>query len=182
MLFFLNLKYLFMKTKSLALFLILMFVISSCKISFTNSIRSQIGSDSLIQSNLQFYNSSKIRLVRVVSSSSDDKIKKGVVNSKSDVNINIIKISRHTPGVCIDIKKDIFFVSFDNSNDNTLKFYLDTISERYKLLKVTGNTIAYDNKIYKIERGSTVQLKIKRKFESSVNVDRKRLSGRKIDK
>ena len=140
---------------------------------------------------IQYYTARKIILRREISSSNTI-VKSGKVKLKQGKYINIIKIKKGTPGICVNTQKQRLNISFDRKSDSYIPFQIksDTIFSTNKdTLKLsitteffynlpTGSFINYDDETYRVDSGS--RIKVKKNTFKSKKVKKKKLRGRKL--
>lgn len=167
-----------MKTKNIVIFIItLLFLISSCKVYFTDELRKHVETQGVDISDIQFYNSHTIilqkQLTDTVLITDTSKLKEVRM-----LKYRRIKIKRNTPCVCKVQNDKVIEVIFKQDDSSTFKFVLDNAEKkpRYKI----GATGWVDGKQGKIVYNDTLYyLKDKRWFfqanpkESSLKVKRR---------
>lgn len=180
--------------------LVLLFFASSCKVNFTRSLRSDIEKQGLDLKKIQYYNSQKIVLRRVLTTS-DTRVASGEVRLHNGLQIEEIKIKKNTPGVCDSLMKDGMFVRFENEKGRFIVFqesgygeYLmkadkwdpKTIgaqtSEGYaQFLELNKGEVLYEGKKYFTNTSiSRPKLKIKKKETSKFAKSSRKASGVRV--
>lgn len=178
-----------------------MILTSSCKVTFTRDLRSQIEAQGLNLKKIQYYNSQAIVLKRVLSTN-ETKVASGEVRLENGVNIEQIVIKKNTPGVCDSISGDLMYVRFEQGNDRLLVFKNNAYgdyemkAERWDSKTVGANTNQGYAQFYELNKGEVnyegkkfytntslakPKLKIKKKETNNVSVKRRKASGVKID-
>ncbi len=176
--------------KKILLGLLTVSLLMSCGSSkyFNEDYRQSIESAGKNIKDVQFYNDGKIVLQRKVNSD-DLQTTKGKVKFKRGRYVEIIKIPKNTPGVCIKDNIKGLIISFeknDNLNINFLgnkdkSFYRISDDKNWLLTKQVDNRyIQYGEKRYEVIKGSSVQLKMKDKIKYEKKKDKRKVKGRKI--
>lgn len=99
----------------------------SCKVVFTEKIRSQIEKNGVSLSKVQFYNSNKIVLKRSLNSE-ELKVASGKITVENGNYVEIIKINKKTPGKCNKSEKDYLSIIFENGPDRYFIFYNNNLN------------------------------------------------------
>ncbi|MBN4051878.1 hypothetical protein JYT53_00085 [Cytophagaceae bacterium AH-315-L13] len=93
----------------------------SCKVEFTNTLRTQIESRGLEISKIQFYNSKEIILERELSSK-EAQITSGEIILEQGKIIERIIIKKETPGICDSLFSEGLRIRFEQGNKTYLIF------------------------------------------------------------
>jgi hypothetical protein len=110
-----------MKTNSIIFAFAFLLFATSCKVTFTGDLRSKIEAQGLDLKKIQYYNSQKIVLRRVLSTS-DTRVTSGEVRLQNGLMVEEIQIKKNTPGVCDSLFKDGMFVRFEHEPGRFLVF------------------------------------------------------------
>jgi hypothetical protein len=126
----------------------------SCKVVFTEKIRTQIDNNGVDLSKVQFYNSDKIVLKRSLSSE-EVKVASGKISVENGKYVEIIKINKKTPGRCNKFDKDHLSISFENGTNRDFIFYNNNVNsdasiyefkpEELRKIKKTSIELSTDN-------------------------------------
>ena len=107
--------------------LLLLFVIAgtmSCKVTFTQRIRTQAESSKIDLSKIQYYNSDKIILKRFISSD-EVKVASGKITIENGKYIEVIRIKKNTPGKCTYTSNNQLQINFEDGSDRSFLFQND---------------------------------------------------------
>lgn len=165
---------------------------TSCKVTFTRDLRNKIETQGLDLKKIQYYNSSKITLRRILTNS-ETKVASGEVRLNNGVYIEEIEIKKNTPGICDSLMKDGMKVKFEQGEGRYLIFHANGYGE-YQLTTGTpsGNQnnqqfyqtnngeVIYEGKKYFINTMSRPKLKIKKKGSSEFNKKKRQASGVRV--
>lgn len=160
---------------------------STPKTYFTPSVRSKIESSNIPVSKLQFYVDRDVELRREVASGSAQ-VSAGVVKFENGKYVNIITLKRNTPGVCTRAYDDKMDISFEMGEGRYLTFgklkrdgrapytlYADAWGRELGEIK-------YDGKSYYIlPAGSEAKLMIRKSALNTLKVEKREMSGRKVE-
>ena len=181
--------------------------LSSCKVVFTESVRTKVELQGIELNKIQYYNSKNFLLTRTLSKS-EASLSSGKIKIKNGEYVEIIKIKSKTPGVCDSIGDNILLIRFESGSNKYLKFKngnildpsssygitSDEIKKEKKKIETTDkygekriaekefqtNYVNYDNKIYQLEYESKPELMIKRKRINNKEIDKRTAKGVKI--
>ena len=164
--------------------------ISSCsrKISFNTDIRNRVAATNTPLTKLQYYVDRTVELKRVITTG-DTKVSSGTIKVENGKTIQIIKLKRNTPGVCISESPDKMIVSFEEGAGKYLTFALPrgaSIKSSYvlQLASLDKNgvaTINYDGLTYNVaSQGIFAKLKVKKSTATKMNVKKTKMKGRKV--
>jgi hypothetical protein len=183
-----------------AICLALLIFTSSCKVNFTSSLRAKIDAQGLDPYKIQYYNSKKIVLRRVLSNS-EAKVSSGEVRLQNGLLVEEITIKKNTPGICDSIFPNALLVRFEQGEGRFLMFqqngYGDyemkadkwdpkvigtqTSSGYAQFLELNKGEILYDGKKYFTNTTlSKPKLKIKKDESSNFAVNKRKASGVKV--
>lgn len=178
----------------------LMIIATSCKVTFTRDLRSQIEAQGLNPKKIQYYNSQAIVLKRVLSTS-ETKVASGEVRLENGMNVEQIEIKKNTPGILDSVSGDLMYIRFEQGANRYLVFKDNAYGE-YELkadkwdpktvgTQTTGGyaqffelnkgEVSYEGKKY--YTNTTInkpKLKIKKKETSKVAVKRRKATGVKV--
>ncbi len=178
----------------LVLFLGTLIFLSGCKVTFTRSIRSQIEAKGLELKKIQYYNSQKIVLKRVLTNK-DANVTSGEVRLENGMYVEQVEIDKNTPGVVEEVREGALLIRFEEGENRTLLFEEDRAFGEYVLktekwdrnksnsqysefFNLYNGEVMYDNKKYYINNSlSKPRLKIKKKESNNVTVDRRKAKG-----
>jgi len=102
-------------------FISCIYLLSSCKVTFTERIRQQAENKKLDISKIQFYNSDKIVLRRTLSSN-EMSVTSGKVKLENGQYTEIIKIKKNTRGKCVSRTDNNLSISFEDGQNKSLIF------------------------------------------------------------
>jgi hypothetical protein len=97
------------------------YLLASCKVTFTEKIRQQAVNNNVNISKIQFYNSDKMVLKRTLSSN-EMNVTSGKVVLENGNYTEIIKIKKHTRGKCETNNNNDLFISFETGQNKSLTF------------------------------------------------------------
>jgi hypothetical protein len=170
--------------KKSIIFIFLFFLLaylSSCssKKTLTKDLRESAEKAGIDMKSIQYYTARKIVLKREISSS-DANVKSGKIKFEQGKYINIIKINRGTPGICLGYDIDVLYISFEAGSNSSLPFSRQiyegqTINNEYWL---RTSPITYNGEIYYLASSSPI--KIKNNIFKRTKVKKRRLRGRKL--
>lgn len=179
----------------------LMILTTSCKVTFTRSLRAQIEDQGLNLKKIQYYNSQPIVLKRVLSKS-ETTVTSGEVRLENGLNVEQIEIKKNTPGVLDSIAGEVMYIRFEQGPNRYIKFsdnaygQYEMKAERWDPKSVGAQTnqgyaqffelnkgeVMYEGKKYYTNTTlSKAKLKIKKKETSKVAVKRRRASGVRVN-
>jgi hypothetical protein len=96
-------------------------LMTSCKVTFTEPLRTQIESNGLDLKKVQYYNSKTIVLKRVMATN-EPKVTSGQVRMENGMMIEEIQIKKNTPGVIDSIGPGKVRIRFEQGAGRTLLF------------------------------------------------------------
>lgn len=111
-----------MKKVSVIFSLSLLIFATSCKVTFTSDLRSKIEAQGLDMKKIQYYNSQKIVMRRVLTTS-DTRVLAGEVRLMNGQRVEEIVIKKNTPGVCDSLWAEGLTVRFENEKGRFLVFH-----------------------------------------------------------
>jgi hypothetical protein len=185
------------------------FLICSCngsKVYFNSVVREKVEKNSIDLKSLQFYIDRTIELRREVSSS-ETAVSYGKLKEENGKKIHVIKLKKHTPGVCVGYTNDQVDISFEvgenkkltfttSSDPNEIKTYTiyadEWKREQYVLRKFNHKTVwrtgyfgkvMYNNQLFSIQpggNGAGILVKKRRVNQSEIKKDK--MQGRKVGK
>lgn len=183
--------------RTLLLLLFTASVLTSCSTSrmyFTVETKLQVEKASIPLTQLQFYNSEEIVLVRQMSKE-EFGVEKGRVKIENGKQVEEVIIPRNTPGICELHDEKTLKVSFDKGNDNAIAFLVErrngvvTEGSHFKIgakewiTTERGNKVGkldYEGKVFTLVRGLNSQLLIDKSVLNKVDRDTKVAKGRKL--
>jgi len=167
---------------------VIVFLFTSCsnKIFFTNDMRIKLDEYDLEIGKVQFYNSNKIVLKRVLPYDSAG-ITNGAIRFENGKLVNTIIINKNTPGTCEFVEDGLLNMTFEDGDNKYLIFKTGLNGKYYELwvnrdLQNFGQ-ILYDNEKYLIQQGSEkAKLLVKKDQEYILRVQQRIVKGRKVEK
>jgi len=167
---------------------VIVFLFTSCsnKIFFTNDMRIKLDEYDLEIGKVQFYNSNKIVLKRVLPYDSAG-ITNGAIRFENGKLVNSIIIKKNTPGTCEFVEDGLLNMTFEDGEDKYLIFKTSLNGKYYELfvnrdLQNFGQ-IVYDNEKYMIQSGSEkAKLLVKKDQDYILRVQQRIVKGRKVEK
>jgi len=172
--------------KNLIYILLIPFILGSCtpKISFTTSLKNELGINEDNVKKLQFYVSQDIILYRA-KDEGNSKIKGGNIIINSQKFTDQVVIKKGTPGVAVKTKDDKIAVSFECDNNQFLLFGASSNDDSYKILAKewtsTQGVISYSGKDYFLHKNNASSvLLVKLKHYNKYNRKLRKLKGRRI--
>lgn len=172
-------------------------VLTSCstsRIYFTVETKQQVEKASVPLTQVQFYNSEEIVLIRQMSSE-EFGVEKGRIKIQNGRQVEEVIIPRNTPGICELHDEKTLKVSFDKGNDNALAFLVErrndmvTPGSHFKLgakewvTTDRGNKVGkldYEGKVFTLIRGFNSRLLIDKSVLTKEERDTKVAKGRKL--
>jgi hypothetical protein len=172
-------------------------VFTSCSTSrmyFTVETKQQVEKANVAITQLQFYNSEEIVLVRQMSKE-EFGVEKGRIKIENGKQVEEIIIPRNTPGICELHDEKTLKVSFDKGNDNALAFLVERrndvvvpgsqfkIGAKEWVTTERGNKVGkldYEGKVFTMVRGMNSRLLIDKSVLNKVDRDTKVAKGRKL--
>jgi len=154
--------------------------LSSCskKVYFTPELKASLEENNIQLSSLQFYADTKMSLRRNVSLNSAN-VKKGEAVIKRGTDINVVKLSTKTPGALLESAPNSLKVAFEEGDNKGLTF-IQNGSGAYILKRTAENTVNYDGHVHSINpENKEVALQIKRKVIRRINIDKRKMKGKK---
>lgn len=182
------------------IFLSIIFIASSCKVSFDRDLRNSIESQGLNLKKIQYYNSQPIVLKRVLNQS-EAKVASGEVRLEKGMYIQEIQIKRNTPGICDSLTEDGMYVRFEEGPGRVLLFQDNAYgdyqmkADKWDPKSVGAQTnygyaefyqtyrgeVTYDGeKFYTNSTLNKPKLKIKKKESNVISKDTRKASGVKV--
>lgn len=163
------------------------FLFASCsnKIFFTNDMRIKLDEYDLEIGKVQFYNSNKIVLKRLLPYDSAG-ITNGAIRFENGKLINTIIIKKNTPGTCAFVEDGLLNMTFEDGEDKYLIFKTDLNGKYYELwvdrdFQNLGQ-IDYDNDKYMIQPGSEkARLLVKKDQDYIFRVQQRIAKGKKVE-
>lgn len=174
-----------MKFTSFTLILAVSGLLSSCKVHFTESIRTRIeSSDDQAMEKVQFYNDQPIRLV-YKSTSSNDAVKSGKVKFENGFYHYQIDIPKNTKAIAKESAQGELQIQFEDGSEKVMLFrYSNHENEEIYELQVAqaknGEFVKYDGKTMQLLRGSEAQLLIKKSLRKANEKERRKLKGVRV--
>ena len=161
---------------------------STPKTYFTAAIRSELSANHQSLNKIQFYNDREIVLRRDVKTG-EAKVTDGKVVLENGHNVNIIRLKKNTPGVCVLERNNILGIAFDQSNNNFITFGKTKQAMPNDPYRILANewineygVINYDGKQFHIEpAGTEASIMIKSKILRKLNIQQHEMKGRKIN-
>lgn len=163
--------------KNLILFVIVVTTLS-CKVTFTQRIRTQAESSKIDLSKIQFYNSDKILLKRSLSSD-EVKVASGQITIENGKYIEVIRILKNTPGKCTMTNNNQLQITFEDGSNKTLLFQNDnTFSTRgiYELKPDNCQLVKKETLEFSTDKNRMIPIKSGEKMvnECTVTYDNKK--------
>lgn len=189
-----------MKKLKHLLVILIMVISSSCSVTFTNIVRNELENRSIDLKNVQFYNSQPIALQRELERG-EVGIEQGKVKIRNDKKIEIIEISKKTPGICVKAEKNKLYIKFEEGENNLIPFSTSGGNNPYYLINSEGKdfekdienytdlrvfefygTIYYEGKEYNYGYSfKKPKLLIKKKEMGKISKDSRRVKGLKVN-
>lgn len=172
-------------------------VLSSCSTSrlyLTVDTRKQIEKAEIALTQVQFFNSEEIVLIRQLSKE-DIGVDKGRIRIENGRQVEEVIIPRNTPGVCELFDEKTLKVSFETGDGKQIPFLVErrngTVTEdsHFKIgakewvTTSRGNKVGkvdYDGKVYTLIRGLNSRLLIEKSTLNNVERDTRVAKGRKL--
>lgn len=185
------------KMKKLLPLVLVATVLTSCSTSrmyFTVDTKQMAEKANINMTQLQFYNSEEIVLIRQMSNE-EIGVDKGRIKVENGKQVEEVIIPRNTPGVCELHDEKTLKISFDKGNDNAIAFLVErrngvvTEGSHFKIAAkewVTterGNKVGkmdYEGKTFTLIRGFNSRLLIDKSVLNKVERDTKVAKGRKL--
>jgi hypothetical protein len=165
-----------------------MLFLSSCynsKIPFTYELKSKLDSHNLDVRNVQFYNSDRIVIRRVVPLD-EAKLNNGEISLENGKTIDEVIINKETPGVCKLAGNYILGISFEDGNMKTFDFELNKMSKTFDL-KIKSDDqqsgrIAYDSAIYILQPSRKIPILLIEKDDKYIyQLNQRVLKGQRVN-
>jgi hypothetical protein len=172
-------------------------MLSSCssnRMYFTVATKMQVEKANIAVTQLQFYNSEEIVLVRQLSKE-DIGVDKGRIKIENGRQVEEVIIPRNTAGICELHDEKTLKVSFDKGNDNAVAFLVErrngVVSEasHFKIgakewvTTSSGNKVGkldYEGKVFTLVRGFNSRLLVDKSVLNKVERDTRVAKGRKL--
>lgn len=161
-----------MKYKSVC-FVFLCLFLASCsnKMYFTYDMKKRLDYYDLDVERVQFYNSQKIVLTRVVPHD-DARIVNGEIKLEDGQFVEEIIIKRNTPGACRLDEEAFLGVSFEQGDNKIISFVLSDVSDYYEIEVIErgpgAGKIIYDSLLYNIDPNSEMAKLLVRKDDKYI--------------
>ena len=172
---------------NLLVFVLISLVISSCSnlIYFTQEIRSDLSENDLEVEKVQFYNSSKIILLRNLSKE-ETQIAKGTIRLENGEYYEEIIIPKKTKGVAVRNGSEFLRVAFETGEKRNLRFDMNENS-KYQISadtwKDSYGCVVYDTSTYFIvPSSSNTVLMVNKEYISNFEKKRRVLKGRSVSR
>ncbi len=142
--------------KKLILLILLPVLISSCsnKIIFTSDIQKKLIEKDLDIKKVQFYNSDKIILTRIVPHNAA-RVADGEIRFENGQYVEEIIIKKETPGICRSVNNIELGISFEQGQNKVVNFRLNKVTNYYVIdvERHASNTLklVYDSLIFMIQ-------------------------------
>lgn len=183
------------------IFIAILVLASSCKVTFTEPVRSQIETNNLDLKKVQYYNSKTIVLKRVMSTN-EPRVTSGKVSMENGVMIEEIQIKKNTPGIIDSLGKGEIRVRFEQGQGRTLLFapniygHYELKADKWDAKSVGTQTgsgyaeffqtyqgqVTYEGKKYYFNTAvAKPTLKIKKKESSKISKNTRRASGVRVE-
>jgi len=183
-------KYIMLSKKTMLFFstALLLTACSAPKTYFTAAIRADLAANHQPLDKIQFYNDRDIVLRRDVKTG-EAKVTDGKVVLEKGHNVNIIRLKKNTPGVCVLQRNNIVGIAFDQNNNNFITFGKTKQARPNDPYRILANewigeygVINYDGKQYHIEpAGTEASIMIKSKVLRKLNIKEHEMKGRKVE-
>lgn len=154
--------------------------LTSCskKVYFTPEIKASLEENNIPLTSLQYYTDNKMSLRRNISMNSAN-VKKGEAVIKRGTDINVVKLSKKTPGALLESAPNSLKVAFEEGENKGLTF-IQNGSGAYILQRSAENTVNYDGYVHNVNpEKKEVALQIKRKVIRRINIDKRKMKGKK---
>jgi len=163
--------------RNLLLFIIIATTLS-CKVTFTQRIRTQAENSKIDLSKIQFYNSDKIILKRMLSND-EIKVASGKITIENGKYIEVIRIKKNTPGKCNITSNNQLQISFEDGANRSFLFQNDnTFSPRgiYELKPDNCKLVKKETLEFTTDKNSMLPIKSGEKMvnECTVTYDDKK--------
>lgn len=163
--------------KSFVLVAITMFILSSCKTTFTAEMKRKLESNNVELSKIQYYNSSKIILKRTLLDSESDVID-GKIKLENGRRIQEIVIDRNTPGVLAKAGTGFMDLHFEEGQNRKIRFEFNPTTGDFRLL---DRSVMYDGeKWFRANHSSIARIKVRKNDISNTITESRRVKGLKI--
>ncbi len=166
---------------------------SSSKSYFTEDTRSKVEARSIEVDQLQYYIDKDVELRRELASG-DAKVKSGKVIIENGKYINLILLKKGTGGVCTYIGNNSLDIAFEAGENKNLKFTSSSRSGSNAVYRLDAEKwmkpynsgevgkITYDGEVYFMRfSGDRPKLMIKKSSTDNYEVNKRVMSGRKVD-
>ena len=130
--------------KKLVIPFILVLILTSCKVEFNSTLRSQLEDSKIDLTKIQFYNSTAFELYRELSSN-ETGIESGKIKIVQGKKVEIIKIAQNTPAACALAKKDTLLMIFEEGNNKKIPFVCSSYNN-YKPITSKEDGLPLDSK------------------------------------
>jgi len=164
-------------------------IFSSCtqKILFTQDIKKRLEEKNLDFSKIQFYNSHKIILRRILPFN-EANIAKGEIKFENGKYIERIIFNKFTPGVYENSNSTKMDISFENGNNKFIRFNLKgfkNYNNYYQIMiskdKDNYGAIIYDSLEYNVQPGcEETKLLVKKKEIYKLEISQRIVKGKKV--
>ncbi len=160
-----------------------LFVLTGCKSKapFTSSLKTEIENKGLSAMKVQYYTDRDITIRKEVISDIA-KVNEGEVNLVNGKKVQLITLSKKTPGVCIKDSAGILSIAFEGGERSFFRF--KPTGENgiyYIMLQDSLGNILYDDKVYRVVgSGKTAQLTIRKKEADKLQVNKRKMKGMKL--
>lgn len=161
-----------MKTRALIAGIMIIFL-ASChnKIPFTYDVKTKLELNDLDVRRVQFYNSEKIVLRRILPIN-EAKVNHGEVRIENGKLVDEIIINEETPGICREYGEYDLDVSFEPGNRKTINFRLNKMTKTFDIYveqqSNNAGEIVYDSLIYFLEPSKKRPLLLIRKDDKYI--------------
>ena len=154
--------------------------LSACskKVYFTPEIKASLQENNIPLTSLQYYTNTKMSLRRNISLNSA-KVSKGEAVIKRGTDINVVKLSKRTPGALLEVTPNALKVAFEQGENKGLTF-TENGTGAYILQRTPENQVLFDGYLHSVNPDSeAVALQIKRKVIKKINIDKRKMKGKK---
>jgi hypothetical protein len=175
-------KSIIIKRNAFALLVLSMVALTSCKTHFTGGMKKKLETEKVDLNKIQFYNSAKIVLTRVLLDSESDVID-GKIKLEDGKRIQEIVLKKNTPGALHKADPDFLDLYFETGENRNLRFEYKDGRDYFRLPEISGrDSLLYEDKWFKVMFPSIPKVKVKKNDFSKTIKESRKIKGVKITK
>lgn len=150
---------------------------------FTKGVMQEIDHQQYDISTIQFYNSQKITLERIINPPEEVTIKQGKIRLSGEETHEVIEIKKGTPGICTIQNGDRLQISFEENNYLTFILKLNgTFHLQNEQFSRQDNVVIYNDTYYRIKQAPhKIHLMINKNFREKLSKSTRKAKGVKVD-